>query len=94
MKHIPYIFFAAIFFIACNNKPGSFTVSGVVKHAPSDTIYLEKLSYESADSKVIDSARMNKDGTYTLSGVDSQQNLYVLGFKENPVVILINDAVK
>ena len=94
MKHISYIFFAAIFFIACNNKPGSFTVSGTVKHALSDTLYLEKLSYESADSKVIDSTRINKDGSYTLSGIDTQQNLYVLGFKENPVVILVNDAKK
>jgi len=69
MKHISYIFFAAIFFIACNNKPSSFTVSGTVKHALSDTIYLEKLSYESADSKIIDSAHIDKDGNYTLSGI-------------------------
>jgi peroxiredoxin len=94
MKYISYILFAALFFTACNNKSGSFTVTGNIKNAPSDTVYLEKLSYESANSKVIDSARIGKDGNYTLSGADTQQNLYVIGFKNNPAVILINDGNK
>ena len=48
----------------------------------------------SDESKIIDSAKIDKDGNYKLSGVDSQQNLYMLSFKNNPAVILVNDADK
>lgn len=92
MKKTFYLLFAAIAFVACNKKSDSFTISGNIKNAISDTLYLEKLSYETSGSKVIDSVKIGKDGNYKLSGVDSQQNLYMLSFKQNPAVILINDS--
>ena len=94
MKQFLFIVFAATVFVACNNKNGQFTVSGKIKNAPSDSVYLEKLSYNSGDSKVVDSAKIDKDGTYELSGADTQQNLYMLSFKNTPAVILVNDAGK
>ena len=90
-------------FIDCNcsaiicrmqNENGKFTVTGKIKNAPADSVYLEKLSYNSADSKTIDSAKIDKDGSYKLSGADTQQNLYMLSFKNSPAVILVNDAGK
>lgn len=92
MKHILYISVAVIILAACNNESGNFTISGNIKNASSGTIYLERLSYESTDLKIIDSAKIDKDGSYKLSGIDTQQNLYVLSLKQNPAVILINDA--
>lgn len=92
MKNILCILFAVIAFIGCSNKSDKFTVSGNIKNAPSDTVYLEKLSYETTGSKAIDSVKIGKDGSYKLSGIDSQHNLYVLSFKQNPAVILINDS--
>ncbi len=92
MKNILCILFAVIAFIGCSNKSDKFTVSGTIKNAPSDTVYLEKLSYETTGSKALDSIKIGKDGSYKLSGIDSQQNLYVLSFKQNPAVILINDS--
>ena len=92
MKYTLYIVFAIVAFASCNNKTGKFTVSGKVKNSTSDTLYLEKLSYQSPDFKVIDSAKIEKDGSYKLTGADTQQNLYVIGLKNNPEVILINDA--
>ena len=92
LKRFLYVVFTISCFIACKNKNANFTVSGNVKNPLSDTVYLEQLSYESGDSKMIDSAKLDKDGSYKLSGVDSQQNLYVLSFNHNPAIIFINDA--
>jgi len=92
--HFLFIVFAMMLFAACKNESGKFTVSGKIKNAPADSIYLEKLSYTSNDSKIIDSAKIDKDGNYKLSGADTQQNLYMLSFKNNPAVILVNDADK
>src|SRR5205809_4434987 len=93
MKYLVLIAFTITVLAACkNNENGSFTVSGKIKTPPSDSVYLEQLSYESPDTKVIDSAKLNADGSYTLKGSSPQQNLFVIGFKNNPAVILVNDA--
>lgn len=92
MKHFFYSVATIVFITSCMHKDGSFTVNGKIKNATSGTLLLQKLSYQSADFKTIDSANINKDGSYKLRGVDSQQNLYVLSLKNNPEVILINDT--
>ena len=94
MKYLIYISLIIIVFGSCKNENGNFTVSGKVKSAPSNMIYLEELSYTSPDSKIIDSAKVNADGSYTLKGNSPQQNLFVLSFKNNPAVVLVNDATK
>jgi peroxiredoxin len=94
MKNFLLIVIAALLFAGCKNESGKFTVTGKIKNAPADSVYLEKLSYNSADSKTIDSAKIDKDGNYKLSGADTQQNLYMLSFKNSPAVILVNDAGK
>jgi peroxiredoxin len=91
MKNVLYIVF--IFLIAsCKNETGSFTINGKIKKPGSDSVYLEALSYTSPDLKVIDSAKINADGSYSLKGISPQQNLFVVGFKDNPAVILVNDS--
>ena len=94
MKRTLYFILGIIILASCNNnnETGSFTVSGKIKSPPSDTVYLEKLSYQSSDMKIIDSAKIATDGSYKLSGSDTQQNLYVVSFKNNPSVIIVNDA--
>jgi peroxiredoxin len=95
MKYLVSIALAITAFAACNSDGGgSFTVSGKVKTPPSNTIYLQQLSYDSPDLKIIDSAKLNADNSYTLKGSSPQQNLFVLGFKDNPAVLVINDADK
>ncbi|MEP6466440.1 MAG: AhpC/TSA family protein [Parafilimonas sp.] len=94
MKNILYIAFVIFIASSCNNETGSFTVTGKIKRATSDSVYLQELSYTTPDLKVMDSAKVNADGSFTLKGVSPQQNLFVLGFKNNPAVILINDSKK
>jgi peroxiredoxin len=91
MKNLLYIVFI-ILIASCKNETGSFNVTGKIKKPISDSVYLEELSYNSPDLKVIDSAKINSDGSYSLKGVSPQQNLFVVGFKNTPAVILVNDA--
>jgi peroxiredoxin len=93
MKYFVTIVFAGLVFVACKSTgSGEFTVSGVIKNAPSDSVYLEQLSYDLPDTKKFDSAKMGSDGSYKLKGSSPQQNLFVVSFKDNPAVIVINDG--
>ncbi len=92
MKNLLYTILFAAAFVSCKNDGSSFTVTGKIKSTVSDTVYLQELSYTSADMKVIDSAKLSSDGSYTLKGNSPQQNLFIIGFKNNPTVIFINDA--
>src|SRR6478609_3634900 len=92
MKKLLYIVFAVTVFVSCKNDGSDFTVTGNIKATPSDTVYLQQLSYTSADIKTLDSAKVGSDGSFTLKGNSPQQNLFVVGFKDNPAVIIVNDA--
>ena len=92
MKNLLYIVLLVTVFASCKNDGTNFTVTGKIKSTPSDTVYLEELSYISTDMKVIDSAKVSSDGSFTLKGSSPQQNLFIIGFKNNPAVIFVNDA--
>ena len=95
MKRILYFIVAVIVLASCNkNNGGNFTVSGKIQSAPADVVYLQKLSYRGSDMKIVDSVKVGTDGSYTLSGIDSQQNLYLISFKDNPTAVVVNDAEK
>jgi peroxiredoxin len=92
MKYLFYFSMATIVLASCKNGNGDFTVSGKIENAPSDMIYLEHLSYDTPDMKITDSVKINSDGTYQLKGASPQQDLFVIGFKDNPAVIFVNDG--
>lgn len=94
MKYLTLIVIAAVVFMSCDNKSGggSFTVNGKLLNAVADSVYLEQVSYESALSKRLDSAKLHPDGTFSLKGNSAQQNLFFIGFKDNPAVIFVNDS--
>ncbi|MBS1745576.1 MAG: AhpC/TSA family protein [Bacteroidetes bacterium] len=92
MKYLFYFSFATLVFASCKNGDGNFTVSGKIENAPSDMVYLEHLSYDTPDMKVTDSVKIGSDGTFKLKGASPQQDLFVIGFKDNPAVIFINDG--
>lgn len=93
MKYLTWVAVALVAFAGCKNDGGeSFTVSGKITNPQSDSVYLEELSYNTPETKKLDSAKVDKEGNYTLKGSSAQQNLFMLGFKNNPTVILVNDA--
>ncbi len=92
-KFLPvYIIIIAGLF-ACNTEENhDFTVSGTIKNKPVPVVFLEKLAYENAPAQTIDSAVIAEDGSFTLKGKDTQENLYVLSFNHQPAVIFVNDG--
>jgi peroxiredoxin len=83
------------FFISCEEKDdNSFTVKGQIKGAATDIIFLEEASLGSAQPVIVDSVRLQKDGSFKLSTIAKEENLYVLRITQqvNPVATVINDS--
>ena len=87
--------FGIVLFVGCTEKNGSnFTVKGTVKNANADVIFLEEAALGSMQPVIVDSAKIGKDGTFTLKTNAKEENLYVLRLAQqmNPVATVINDA--
>jgi len=83
------------FFISCEEKDdNSFTVKGQIKGAATDIIFLEEASLGSSQPIIVDSVRLQKDGSFKLSTIAKEENLYVLRITQqvNPVATVINDS--
>jgi peroxiredoxin len=83
-----------IFIISCNDKSSEkFTVEGKIRNANTDLIFLEEASLNEMNPLIVDSARLQKDGSFKLSTLAKEENLYVLRLSQqvNPVATLIND---
>ena len=82
--------------ISCNEKTekGRFTVTGNVRNAENQKIYLEQLFFSQKDPEVIDTGEI-KNGKFTVSGISPEEGLYRLRFqKQETGYIFINDAPK
>jgi len=82
--------------ISCNEKTekGRFTVTGNVRNAENQKIYLEQLFFSQKDPEVIDTGEI-KNGKFTVSGIAPEEGLYRLRFqKQETGYIFINDAPK
>lgn len=81
--------------IACNQKDDkAFTVKGKIKNATADLIFLEEASLGAAQPLIVDSARLQKDGSFKLTTLAKEENLYILRLTQqiNPVATVINDS--
>ncbi len=84
-----------VLFAGCNNtNDKGFTVNGKIKGATADLIFLEEASLGSMQPVIVDSARLQKDGSFTLHALSKEENLYVLRLTQqiNPVATIINDS--
>jgi peroxiredoxin len=78
---------------ACNNQEdkNKFTVTGEIKNAADQQVYLEELFFSQKNPQVIDTADL-KGGKFILTGIAQQQGLYRIRLKEgNTGFIFIND---
>jgi peroxiredoxin len=83
---------SAILF-SCNNdiQKGKFTVSGELKNAPDQHIYLEELYFSQKDPVVLDTAEI-KNGRFSLTALAPEEGLYRLRLEKNDgSFIFIND---
>jgi peroxiredoxin len=93
MKKIFVYILVVILVSACSNQEdkNKFTVTGEVKNAPDQEVYLEELFFSQKAPQVIDTAAV-KGGKFMLTGIAPQQGMYRIRFKEgNTGFIFIND---
>lgn len=88
--------FALVIFvlISCKDKtePGRFSVTGEIKNAPDQKIYLEQLFFSQKDPEVLDTGEI-KNGKFTVSAIGNEEGLYRLRLEKNEAgFIFINDV--
>jgi peroxiredoxin len=84
-----------VLFIGCSERGNdTFTVKGTVKNANSTVIFLEEAALGNMQPAIVDSAKLENDGSFTLSTNAKEENLYVLRLNQqnNPIATIINDA--
>lgn len=78
---------------ACGgNDNGTFKVSGNIKNAPSKKIMLMEIPFSSPQGIVLDSAQLEANGNFSLTGKATEEGIYRLVLDGGPDIILINDA--
>jgi len=96
MKRFLIFAFAAITLHSCNQHEnnGEFQVTGEIKNAPDQTVYLDQFFFNKKDPEVVDSAQM-KNGKFKLKSVSTEEGMYrIRPEKQQHGYILINDAPK
>ena len=93
MKLVFSIIAGSMMLFACNSETqkGKFTVSGELKNAADQKIYLEELYFIQKDPAVLDTATI-KNGKFSISALGPEQGLYRLRLeKDETAFIFIND---
>lgn len=95
MKKLFALVFTAAVLTSCNDKAdkGLFTVSGEIKSAPDQKIYLEQLFFNSKAPEVLDTGDL-KSGKFELSAIAPEEGLYRIRLAEGAGDIFINEAGK
>jgi thiol-disulfide isomerase/thioredoxin len=81
-------------FAACKQKEekGKFTVTGEIKNAPDQKVFLEQLFFSQKNPEVLDTAEI-KNGKFSISAIAPEEGLYRLRFeKQKSDYFFINDA--
>ncbi len=93
MKKILTIAVGVLLLLSCNNKSetGKFTVSGQIKNAPNQKIYLEELFFSDKNPEVLDTAEI-KNGQFSITALAPEEGLYRLRLeKDSAFFVVIND---
>src|SRR5215203_5422031 len=86
---------AFVFLVACKDSDtNKFEIEGTVKNAPGTVVYLEEASISNMQPVVVDSARIEKNGKFTLHAASGEENIYLLRLNSGPTpfATLINDT--
>jgi thiol-disulfide isomerase/thioredoxin len=86
MKRIFYLLALVLIFSGCKDK-GKFTVSGVLKDAKEKYIYLNRIEVNTPI--LVDSAKINKNGSFSLRVKTSAADYYQLGFSTTNFITLL-----
>ncbi len=93
MKKITYLLTVSMLLVACQEKKsGSFVVSGKIKNAPSQRIFLEELPYGGEQPVILDSGSLKANGSFELRAMGREESLYRLVIENGPDALLVNDS--
>jgi thiol-disulfide isomerase/thioredoxin len=83
---------------SCKGKSskGNFEVTGRISNTPAFMIYLDEIPVASMQRMVVDSAKLGKDGHYTLKTDSKEASIYNIRVGQNgyPIAALVNDVSK
>ena len=86
--------FLILALISCRNKEqyGQFSISGEIKNAGNQKIYLEQLYFSQKDPEVLDTTQL-MNGKFTLSAIAAEEGMFRIRLeKNNTGFIFINDV--
>lgn len=93
MKKIIIAVYTVLLLSACQEKKhGAFVVQGIIENAPGRKVLLMEMPYNAPQALVLDSATLNKEGSFTLRAMAKEEGIYRLVLENGPNVILINDS--
>ncbi len=94
MKKITYLLAVSMLLLAAcqEKKSGSFVVSGKIKNAPSQRIFLEELPYGGEQPVILDSGSLKANGSFELRAMGREESLYRLVIENGPDALLVNDS--
>lgn len=92
MKRLLVIIAAAVTFFSCKNENtiGKFTVTGEIKNAPDQKVFLEEMHFSQDPSVVIDTSILEK-GKVKIKSIAAEEGLFRLRLEHGPAYIFIND---
>jgi peroxiredoxin len=87
IKPLPHLLlFLLIALAGCSPNGNRFTITGEIRNMPPQRVLLEELGIH--DITILDSARSDANGNFTLSGIAPEPGLYRLSFQDNQYIIL------
>ena len=92
LKLVVLMVIGSLLFFGCRKEPNRFSISGKISHAEGKVVYLEELLVSS--SKVIDSTKINKEGSFEFKGTTSIPTYYLLKLNENKFITLLIDSLE
>jgi peroxiredoxin len=89
------IYSVLFFLVACKEETQpSFEVEGKLKNTNAKTVYLEESLLSDLRPVVVDSATLNKDGSFKLETLSKEESIFSLRIDQNvyPFVSFVNDT--
>lgn len=91
------IFSSLLLLLGCKDEEQkTFEVEGKIKNAAVQTVYLEESALSNLQPVIVDSAKIEKDGSFELEALSKEESIYSLRLDKSmyPFATFINDTEK
>ena len=87
------VLFASAALLSCGKKSGvkKFEVTGTISNSTARMVYLEEMPMTTMQRMVVDSALIEKDGSFKLKTGSAESRLYNIMIDGMPLAAIIND---